>query len=184
MMGSDEQSDERPVHKVKLSNFYLARTEVTNAQYAAFLNEYGSDKVTTGEYVGQTMVYEHKWGIQSVGTGRDLSYKPANGYENHPIVYVTWYGAYEYCRFYGYTLPTEAQWEYAARGGTVGTGRDLSGYKYAGSNNIDSVAWYRDNSYSKGSDHPDYGTHAVAQKLPNPLGIFDMSGNVYEWCND
>ena len=70
-----------------------------------------------------------------------------------------------------YRLPTEAEWEYAARGGNKS-----SGYKYSGSNTIDEVAWYWDNSGSK--------THILGTKSPNELGIYDMSGNVYEWCND
>ena len=70
-----------------------------------------------------------------------------------------------------FKLPTEAQWEYAARGGNRSRG-----YKYSGSNNIDDVAWYESNS----GRH----THAVATKQPNELGIYDMSGNVWEWCSD
>ena len=70
-----------------------------------------------------------------------------------------------------FALPTEAQWEFAARGGNKS-----KGYKYAGSNNIDDVAWYYDNSGEQ--------THPVAQKQPNELGLYDMSGNVFEWCQD
>jgi formylglycine-generating enzyme required for sulfatase activity len=70
-----------------------------------------------------------------------------------------------------YRLVTEAEWEYAARGGNKSRG-----YKYSGSNNLDAVAWYEDNS--------DYEMHPVGRKAPNELGIYDMSGNVWEWCYD
>ena len=94
-----------------------------------------------------------------------------------PVKTVTWYDCQEFVsrlnRLTGRTfrLPTEAEWEYAARGGN----QSLH-YKYSGSNNIDEVAWYFNNSGSS--------THAVGTKSPNELGIYDMSGNVYEWCSD
>ena len=78
-----------------------------------------------------------------------------------------------------FRLPTEAEWEFAAKGGNKS-----NGYTYSGSNNIDNVAWYTVNAYDKGSSSPDYGTHDVKTKSPNELGIYDMSGNVWEWCQD
>jgi formylglycine-generating enzyme required for sulfatase activity len=78
-----------------------------------------------------------------------------------------------------YRLPTEAEWEYAAKGG-----QQTHNYDYSGSNTLSDVAWYYANAYVQGESNPGYGTHAVGTKLPNELGIYDMSGNVTEWCND
>ena len=78
-----------------------------------------------------------------------------------------------------FRFPTEAEWEYAARGVNK-----AHGYVYPGSNNIDEVAWYSETCYSVGADSPDYGTHPVATKKPNELGLYDMTGNVKTWCSD
>jgi formylglycine-generating enzyme required for sulfatase activity len=182
MMGSNDYSNTKP-HKVTLTDYYIGETEVTNAQYAAFLNEYGSDEVKEGEYKGQKMIYEsqteysgkYNWGLKK----ENGTWKPQTGYENHPVIYVNWFGANEFCTYYKGFLPSEAQWEYAARGGNKS-----KNYNYAGSNELNDVAWNRSNSYAKGSDSKDYGTHTVKTKNPNELGLYDMSGNVFEWCQD
>lgn len=141
--GSDADSDEKPAHSVTLSSYYIGQTEVTQALWKAVMGSNPS----------------HFKG------------------DNLPVEEVSWDDCQEFVsklnRLTGknFRLPTEAEWEYAARGG--GKSR---GYKYSGSNTLGSVAWYDDNSGST--------THPVGTKSSNELGLYDMSGNVYEWCSD
>lgn len=174
-MGSPEgergRGDDEWQHEVKISkDFYISRYEVTQDEYESIMNNNPSNPVC--------------------GVG-----------ENFPVNSVSWYDAIEYCNKLsqkqglrtayriiknvntntltvalnenanGFRLPTEAEWEYAARGGGFS-----KAYIYAGSNNIDAVARYKDNSCEN--------AHPVGSKLPNELGIYDMSGNVWEWCFD
>ena len=150
--GNSVQDDEKPAHEVTLSSFCIGETEVTQALWQAVM---GSNP--------------------SYFTGNLL----------RPVEQVSWNDCQTFItklnQLTGKTfrLPTEAEWEYAARGG-----KRSQGYKYAGSNDINEVAWYYDNSYAMGSSSPDYGTHVVATKSPNELGLYDMSGNVWEWVQD
>lgn len=150
--GSDADENESPAPQVTLSSYSIGETEVTQALWKAVV---GSNPST------------FKGDLQ------------------RPVECVSWNDCQTFItklnRLTGMTfrLPTEAEWEYAARGG-----KRSKGYKYAGSNTIGDVAWYYDNSYAVGSSSPDYGTHAVATKSPNELGLYDMSGNVWEWCQD
>ena len=182
-MGSnDGDSDEKPIHGVTVSDFYIGKYEVTNEEFCKFLNAYGSDKVKSGTYAGKTMIYASKvsWGVYKSGN----TWYPGSGYAKHPVINVTWYGANEYCKWAGGRLPTEAEWEYAAGGGQnsplgKGVQGDVILQKWAGTNSessLGSYAWYDGNSGDK--------THQVGTKSPNSLGIYDMSGNVYEWCSD
>jgi formylglycine-generating enzyme required for sulfatase activity len=170
-MGSiDGLPDEQPVHTVHITRpFYIAKYTVTFDEYDKFYYD-------------------------NLGTGIRKPDDEGLGRGNRPVE-VTWCNAVAYCNWLskkegltpcysgkgklvkcdfsadGYRLPTEAEWEYAARGGS----KSLD-YIYAGSDNPDDVAWYADNS--GGQIHP------VGQKQPNELGLYDMSGNIWEWCCD
>jgi len=171
----DGYSNEKPTHRVTFTyNFYMGKYEVTFDEYDAFCNATGLSKPK-----------DENWGRG-----------------NRPVINVSWFDAIAYCNWLsdkenlpkaydnngnlldkdgrvttdpskvvGYRLPTEAEWEYAARGGNKS-----KGYKYSGSNTVGDVAWYNSNSGSK--------TQEVGKKLPNELGIYDMSGSIWELCSD
>ncbi len=134
-------------------------------------NREGSNVTVSDFYIGKTEVTQAQW--KAVMGNNPSNFKG----DNNPVEQVSWNDAVEFCKKLSqkegvtYRLPTEAEWEYAARGGN-----QSRGYEYSGSNSIDGVAWYGSNSGSK--------TQPVATKQPNELGLYDMSGNVWEWCSD
>ncbi len=163
-MGSNSgDKNERPVHTVILSDFYIGKYEVTVGQYRKFCKATGR---RFPRNPNDQWYEEHEDAKKWVWNNK------------HPIVNVSWNNAISYCKWLSkktgknYTLPTEAQWEYAAKGGNKG-----KGYKYSGSNNINKVAWYDETTHEK-------GPRPVGNLTPNELGIYDMSGNAWEWCLD
>jgi len=161
-------NDEKPVHTVHLNAYYIDVYNVTNAQYAKFLNKYRKNT----DSKGKKLLDLSKANCLIERVGRD--YKPKAGYENHPVIEVSWYGAVAYAKFYGKRLPTEAEWEKAARGGLVGK-------KYPWGNDIT----HDDANYSDiGGKDKWEGTSPVGSFAPNGYGLHDMAGNVYNWCSD
>lgn len=142
--GSDANEDEKPAHEVTLSDYYIGQTEVTQALWKAVMGSNPSDSKGDNLPVEQVSWDDCQVFIQNLNqlTGKQ------------------------------FRLPTEAEWEYAARGG-----RKSRGCKYAGGNDIGLVAWYDDNNSGNRA-------HTVATKQANELGIYDMNGNVWEWCSD
>ncbi len=170
-----------PQHEVTVQDFYISMYEITNEQFAKFLTKNGGIK---GTYEGKEVFYvQDKNGKMDTKLQIEFmegKYKAKAGKEQYPMIYVTWYGAKAYAEWAGGRLPTEAEWEYAARGGN-----QSKNYEYSGSNDINKVCWHWYNS--ENPDNAFYagrGTHIVGQKEPNELGIYDMSGNVWELCED
>ena len=167
-MGSiSGEGHEQPVHSITVNSFTISKYEITNAQFADFMNAIRAsfDGYYHGlKYLDMTSIY-----IQISYT--DGKFVADAGKDNYPVATVTWFGAKAYCEWVGGRLPTEAEWEFAARGGN-----NSKGYTYAGSNTLDDVAWYNINS--------DLIAGSVGTKNANELGLHDMSGNLYEWCSD
>jgi len=173
MGGEDSEDKEKPVHKVSVTDFIISKYEVSVESFRNFINETGY--ITDAEKGKGSWIWkDSKWEEKSSVNWRNPNF---NQTENCPVVCVSWNDASAYCKWLSnktglyYRLPTEAEWEYAARGG-----KESKGYKYSGSNDLNAVGWFFENARSK--------THPIGEKQPNELGIYDMSGNVWEWCRD
>ena len=214
-MGSTDSEaywDESQVHSVTVDSFYMTETEVTHRQYLEFLNNAGVS--AAGQLNGNEVIDMNDDYVTFSHNGKEFSFAASEYADNIdcPVINVTWYGSVEYSNWLseqaglpkaysingtnvswnqnaeGYRLPTEAEWEYAARGG-----KQSRGYKYAGSNNVGEVGWYWKNSGDKPLDGK-WGldtimanngrAREVGQKRGNELGLYDMSGNLWEWCWD
>jgi formylglycine-generating enzyme required for sulfatase activity len=170
--------DEQPAHKVALDAFWIDQTEVTNAQFAAFLNEQGNQ--AQGNV---TWLEPGKYGKMAHVNGE---FRPFGGYDDYPVIEVSWYGAAAYCARVGGRLPTEAEWEYAARG--------PEGRTYPWGDTFDGTRLnYRDASFTFQSFGPDtafddgYARWAPVGSYPDGAswcGALDMAGNVWEWVHD
>ena len=140
---ADAYKDEKPAHSVTVSSFWIGQTEVTQELWEKVMGKNPSN------FKGNKLPVEKVSWTDCQDFIKELNTKTGKKFR----------------------LPTEAEWEYAARGGNKS-----KGYKYSGGNDIDKVAWYKDNSSEK--------THDVGTKTANELGIYDMTGNVHEWCSD
>lgn len=161
-----DNNNDTPEHTVDLSDYSISKYEITNYQFSEFLNDIECN--STGEYNDISYI--------NISSNSCQVYFNEHGFftdkDSFPVVEVTWYGAQAFCEWAGGSLPTEAQWEFAARGGNDGNPT-----MYSGSNTADNVAWYYANSSET--------LHSISDTLSsNKLGIYNMSGNAKEWCFD
>ncbi len=165
-MGSNLGEDDiKPVHLVTVENFQISKFEITNGQYCNFLNNIGANK--TGEYKGVQYIDIND--PENQINYDDNGFIPKKLKENHPVVEVTWFGAEAFCQWAGGRLPSEAEWEYVAREGIYSSNPTKT-------NHIEDYIWFYANSKNQ--------SHEVGQKRPNRLGVYDILGNVWEWCSD
>ena len=186
---SDASDIEKPAHKVTLSDYYMGETEVTQALWKAVMGSNPSEFAPTetsaarGSYddfvANAKLLNAKKPGTVRIPTRQewDAAMVTTKGSLQKPVEHVSWEDCQTFIKKLNqltgkkFRLPTEAEWEFAARGGVKS-----KGYKYSGSNTLGTVAWYEDNAGDS--------THDVKTKRANELGLYDMTGNVWEWCSD
>ncbi len=177
---NEGNEDEQPVHKVKIDTFYLSKYEITTKQFCAFLNSLEQNK----ENEAKIKQWIEITGEHSLIEKTEEGFRHKFNYESHPMIKVTWYGAKSFCDWIGCRLPTEAEWEYAARNGgekvrfSWGNSKSTkyaNSWKYSGK--LTSILVMPDLFNSR-------GTVPVGSFSPNKLGLYDMSGNAEEWCSD
>ncbi len=170
LMGSKRDIEEQPIHHVHIDySFDIGKTEVTVRQFRAFFEVTGYQTDAEKERWAWTRSGENDWDPEALICWWNLPFKQT---DDDPASCISWYDGMEFCRWLSHEtgmnirLPSEAEWEYACRAGTDG---DFAG-------DVEQMAWYRANSGHR--------THPVAQKKPNVWGLYDMHGNVWEWCLD
>lgn len=220
-MGSDNndsKKDEKPPHKVKLDDFWIDITPVTNKQFKEFVDATGyittAEKAPTLEeimsqvpagtptpspdlLVAASLVFKQTEGPTSLKSNRAWwEWKPGanwkhplgpdstlEGKENHPVVHISWFDAEAYAKWAGKRLPTEAEWEYAAYGGK-NDNKYVWGNEEFSEETPQANIWQGEFPYKSTKPNGYFGTSEVKTYKPNGSGLYDMSGNVWQWCSD
>jgi len=193
-------ADEKPVHNVKVGDFYIGKYEVTVKEYKEFIADASFTEFSSMRSHKMPLTPDTTWMSEHTDTKKyyeTTMLKWWGWVDEYPMQNITWYDAVAYCNWLssktglekcyslndskaivcdfsknGYRLPTEAEWEFAAIGGT-----SSKGYRFSGSNNSAEVGWYDETTFYK-------GPQKIGTKAKNELGIYDMTGNVWEWCYD
>jgi formylglycine-generating enzyme required for sulfatase activity len=165
MGAQNGEQNEYPVHTIYLDAFYIDRYPVTNAEYARFLSANGNQVEGKEKWLDTDSIFS--WWLCKIKEVNG-QFVPKKGYENNPVVKVSWHGALAYARWVGNRLPTEAEWEKAARGGFVGKLYPWGDMRDADQANIKGI----------------HASTPVGMYPPNAYGLYDLVANVWQWCSD